>query len=58
MIKAIQIFAIVFAVFFFGIQAFRALSGKEKWQLAKLLTYSVGCAILTVIALTGMVILF
>ncbi len=58
MIKAIQAFAIVFAVIFFGIQAVRALTGKEKWALAKLLTYSAGCAILTVMVLAGIVVLF
>lgn len=58
MIKAIQIFAIVFAVIFFGIQAVRAMTGKEKWALAKLLTYSAVCAILTVMVLIGIVILF
>lgn len=58
MFKVIQMFAIVFAIFFFGIQAFRAMSSKEKWQLTKLLTYSAVCAILTTIVLIGMVILF
>lgn len=58
MMKMISTFAIVFAIFFFGIQAFRSLSGKEKWHISKLLAYSMTCAILSVIALIGFVIAF
>ncbi len=58
MIKIIIGFILVFVGVFFGIQAFRELSGKEKWALAKLLTYSAGCAILTVMVLAGIVVLF
>lgn len=58
MIRMWLTFFIVFGAFFFGIEAFRAMKGKEKWQLTKTLTYSLVCAILTLIVLIGMVILF
>jgi hypothetical protein len=58
MIKALQAFAILFAIFFFGIQAFRALSGKEKWEIAKLLTYSILCAVAAIIVLSVIVVVF
>jgi hypothetical protein len=51
-------FAIVYALFHFGIPAFRALSGKEKWDLTKTISYSILCAVLAVVALTLMVIVF
>ena len=58
MMKIVSTFAIVFAIVFFGIQAFRALSGKEKLELSKLLAYSIGCSVITVAILAFIVILF
>lgn len=58
MIKVVSTFAIVFAIFFFGIQILRGLSGKERWQVSKLLAYSLVCATLTLFVLAGIVILF
>lgn len=58
MSRMILIFLVVFGLFYFGIGAFRALSGKEKWELSKALSYSLFCAILAVTVLTGIVILF
>ena len=58
MIKMWLAFFIVFALFYFGIAAFRATTGKEKWQLTKTLTYSLVCAILTLSVLVGIVIIF
>jgi divalent metal cation (Fe/Co/Zn/Cd) transporter len=57
-IKIILGFLIVFAGFFIGIAAFRNLSGKEKWQLTKLVIYSIICAVLTTLALTVFYITF
>lgn len=56
--KIVSVFAIVFAIFYFGIQILRKLTGKEQWQIAKLLAYSLVCATLTVFVLAGIVILF
>ena len=58
MIKIIIGFILVFAGFFVGIQAFRSLTKKEKWQLTKLVGYSIICAVLTTLALIGFYITF
>lgn len=58
MIKILIMFFGLFFSFYFGIQAFRALSGLEKWQLTKLMTYSAVCAVISVITMTIFVILF
>jgi cytochrome c oxidase assembly factor CtaG len=58
MFKIILAFIIVFGLFFFGIQATRSLSGKEGWALTKLIAYSIICAVLTLAALTGFVLIF
>lgn len=58
MIKIIPVFLLIFCVFFFGIQAFRKLSGREQWALTKYLAYSILCAVLTTICLVTIVILF
>jgi len=58
MIKIVLGFMLVFAGFFVGIQAFRSLSGREKWQLTKLIAYSIMCAVLTTAALIGFYITF
>jgi len=58
MIRVIFAFAIVFGLFFVGIRAVRAMTGKERWELTKLLTYSAFCAILTMGFLIALVVLF
>ena len=58
MIKIILAFVVVFGLFFFGIRAVRDMAGKEQWYLAKLLTYSVLCAILTLGFLIALVVVF
>lgn len=58
MIRFLLLFLIVFGLFFFGIKALRATTGKEKWHIVKLLTYSLVCAILTLTVLFWIVILF
>lgn len=57
----IRIFVMFFGLFFsfyFGILAFRALSGLEKLQLAKLALYSALCTVLSVVTMTAIVLLF
>ena len=56
--KMILAFAVVFLLFFYGIKAFRELTGKEMLGLVKLLTYSAGCAIITIVCLVSLVVLF
>ena len=58
MIRVFLAFVIIFVLFFYGIQAVRDMSGKERWELAKLLTYSAFCAILTLVFLIALVVLF
>jgi hypothetical protein len=58
MIKVIGIFLILFGIFFIGIQAVRSLSGTEVLALTKLIGYSIICVVLTMIALTGFVLIF
>jgi len=60
-IKMIRVWLtfIVFAVVIhFGITAWRALSGKEKWGLTKSLGYSILVSSLAFAAIIGLVILF
>lgn len=58
MIRIVFAFVVVFALFFVGIRAFRAMSGQEQWALTKLLAYSAFCAILTFVFLITLVVLF
>jgi len=58
MIKILIMFFGLFFSFYFGISAFRALSGLEKWQLTKLFGYSAVCAWLSIIVMTIFVVLF
>jgi len=58
MIKIVLAFLFVFGLFFFGISAVRSMTGKEKWALTKVVTYSIICAVLTISALVGIVLIF
>jgi hypothetical protein len=58
MIQIVLSFVVVFGLFFFGIHAVRNMTGKEQLDLAKLLIYSVLCAILTLGFLITIVVLF
>ena len=58
MIRVILAFVIIFGLFFFGIRAVRDMTGQERWELTKLLTYSAVCAILTLVFLIALVVLF
>ena len=58
MIRILLAFCIVFLLFFFGIKALRKLTGKEAWELTKLVSYSILCSLLAVITLAGLVFLF
>ena len=58
MIRIVLAFCITFLLFFFGIKALRSLTGKEAWELTKLVSYSILCSLLAFMALAGLVILF
>jgi hypothetical protein len=58
MARAFLIFFILYIFFFFGILGFRQLTGKEKWEVVKMLTYSAACATLAFIVLVVFVLVF
>ena len=58
MIRIILAFLFVFGFFYFGIDAFRKLTGREKWDLTKLVAYSIICAVLTIVVLALFVMVF
>jgi hypothetical protein len=58
MIRLWLVFAILAVLIHLGITAWRNLNGKERWTLTKSVTYSIGVALLTVLAMTVIVILF
>ena len=58
MIKMLMTFIFLFIIFYTGIDIFRKLTGKEKWEVAKTTIYSVTIALLVVVFLTIIVVLF
>ena len=58
MIKMFSIFLIVFGLIFFGLIAFKQMTGKERWRLTKMIIYSIICATLTTAALVGFYLVF
>lgn len=58
MIRAIACFLLLFMGFFYGIMAIRHMTGKEQFELLKLLSYSILCSVLSAIVLTAIVVLF
>jgi hypothetical protein len=58
MIRLWLVFGILFAAFYFGIPAWRQLTGKEKWALTKTLFYSILCSSLALASMILIVILF
>ena len=58
MIRLWLVFAILFAVFYFVIPAFRKMKGKVKWDLTKTLLFSMVCSLLAVSAMVLIVVLF
>ena len=58
MAKMIIAFISLFIIFFFGIDIFRKMTGKEKISLTKWLGYSTLCSLLAIVAATLIVLLF
>lgn len=58
MAKIVLAFLIAFIICYFGIQGYRDLSGKDKWALAKLISYSLLCALIAMVLLMLIVVLF
>lgn len=58
MIKIILTFIVIFALFFFGINFIRKMTGMQKWNLTKIAGYSIICSMLSLGAITIFVLLF
>lgn len=58
MIRMLIIFFGLMGAYMVGIAAFRALSGKEKWELTKIILYATMCSFLSLMTLIGIVVLF
>lgn len=58
MIKMITMWLMLSATIGIGIMAFRQMSGKEQWQLTKLLAYATMCSLVAVVLLGILVVLF
>ena len=58
MARLILTFFVMWALVGAGIIMFRAMSGQEKWELVKLLTFSGFCAIIAIVLLMALVVLF
>lgn len=58
MIRAFIAFLIVFGIMYVAIPSYRNLTGREKWDMVKLISYSVLCGVLSVLVLSVIVILF
>jgi hypothetical protein len=58
MIKMFTMWLILSVAIGFGIMAWRQLSGKEQWQLTKLVGYATMCSLVAVVLLGIMVVLF
>jgi hypothetical protein len=58
MIKMFTMWLILSAAVGFGIIAVRQMSGKEQWQLTKLLAYATMCSLVVVVLLAGLVVVF
>lgn len=58
MARGILIFLITCALVYGGIEGFRALTGKQKWALAKSVGYSILVSTIALVVLTAIVIAF
>lgn len=58
MIKSLLTFVMLFGIFYMGIEIFRMMTGKEKWEFVKTFTYSLAIALVTAVFLVVIVVLF
>ena len=58
MIRIWLSFFFIALIVHFGVQAWRDMTGKERWSLTKSIAYSILVALLAVLAMTVIVILF
>ena len=58
MIKMIMTFVFLFLIFYTGIEIFRKFTGKEKWEVAKTISYSLAISMAVIVFLVSIVVLF
>lgn len=58
MMKMLLSFIFLFVIFYTGIEIFRKMTGKEKWEIAKTISYSLAISIFVIVFLVCLVILF
>jgi hypothetical protein len=58
MIKMLLTFFVLFALFYFGIEAFNKMTKSEKWDAIKTGSYSLALSLLVIVVLTTLVVLF
>lgn len=58
MIRVLFAFVFLSIAFHAGIQLFRAMSGKEKWEFLKTFGYAMGISVVVIAFMIGIVILF
>jgi hypothetical protein len=58
MMKAILSFVMLFVIFYMGIEIFRSMTGKEKWEAAKTFSYSLAISISVIVFLVLLVVAF
>lgn len=58
MIKALISFGFLFGIFYMGIEIFRMMTGKEKWEMVKTISYSLAISLAVIVCLTIVVVLF
>jgi len=58
MFKMLIAFISLFIIFYTGIEIFRKFTGKEKWEIAKTISYSLAISLAVVVFLVLIVVLF
>jgi len=58
MIKSLLTFVMLFGIFYMGIEIFRKMTGKEKWEIVKTGSYSLAISLAVVVFLVCIVVLF
>ena len=58
MFKMLIAFISLFIIFYTGIEIFRKLTGKEKWEVAKTISYSLAISMAVIVFLVSIVVLF
>jgi hypothetical protein len=58
MMKMLVTFLATFVIFYTGIEIFRKMSGQEKWEVVKTVSYSLALSLVVIVCLTLLVVVF